>query len=1016
MDGPIIGAYPDDNLLKDLVSSLRQRLRETITPTTSPIERHNAYTDYCLALLFCCTGHRTVKDPFQSLSQFDLDDGLLLVADKIHTENRAWRLVALPPTAVGQMRAYLDYLPKLAMALEQRNWPSESVNQLRRIATNSSPDMPLFFYLDEQKPGQWQQVTPSVMASRWEDFWPLPVNFLRHIAATELLNRTERADWVQIQLGHMSGVNHPLGMTSTQSPLAILSEIRPHGEAMLQELGWKIIGSPLRATGANPTQENYKTVNGQRKNKGYKNGYQQRAEIRLAKAERAATLVKEVLNRTLIHRQLSDVTKEEFNDVLENIIQDAANKGVSPKHCVLLVYRFLRRIKGGQDLLRRASKVRPIEPEPSPFTEKTLDVYKQLKTVRKAFIGYLDKHGRAKTTSFPNQRQAEIGISAALFGGIANIDWVNRLIDLSPHATYRIGDNVFLDIPLTKDSNAPVLRWHPDPISLGLLVGFHAPLLSPPATKDSRKPSTWVNAILHDIGEGAVQTLEDLISLTSTGLILEMPGFVANVLNGVHPAVSIPIAQLVRVATNKALVESNERGDEMPVSESSWLPTLTGSETQKYSMTLGTFLAHLQILISASRDVAHCGVEKKFHKQKRAFAKSVKEYATDTHGWPQLAVALAAWTIQLCRSGTRSKSDLAYNTINDYVNIIAEPLAHVVGNQRLFDYSDIQFEEIYLKALSFRPITRREKLAGRLQEFHYFLVKNYAVDEIDWSAIMSSCGRENSTYYSDANIITQTEYEQIFDQISRDGSISPLLRLQYATLLLLGYRFGLRFGEAWRLQYRDIQHDNDLETVWLYIRDTVFGEVKTTAAIRLVPLLERLTDIEKSVLRGLFQECEMHFEADQLVAIMADSRPRTLIDRSLAARYLNNLLRHYTGDGKLRFHHLRHSWVTRMIGSFFLDRTESHNERLSHGFFPENINDDSMSEFLGDGLVQYPLRSISMATGHVRESTTVTSYCHCIDAIAGKRVSAQSPILPDFAQAYCLQTASATIRRRRSRS
>lgn len=76
---------------------------------TSVAVRHNAFTDYCSALLFCYTGHRPVVDPIHSRKLFDLDHGWMLIADKLVHEERSWRLVALPPIACEQLQNYLDY-------------------------------------------------------------------------------------------------------------------------------------------------------------------------------------------------------------------------------------------------------------------------------------------------------------------------------------------------------------------------------------------------------------------------------------------------------------------------------------------------------------------------------------------------------------------------------------------------------------------------------------------------------------------------------------------------------------------------------------------------------------------------------------------------------------------------------------------------------------------------------------------------------------------------------------------
>lgn len=241
----LAGHYPTREAIEALIVGGVARFRTAVETPGNYAERHNAFTDHCLALLFCSTGHRPVNDPFQSLKQFDLDRNLLLVSDKVASENRAWRMCALPEIAAKQVKTYVEYLPKLAARLSEDSRSRKLASEIKLLVKGSDA-LPLFFYMDERVQGSTRHVSVSEMSRRWENHWALPVNFLRHVTATELIRESGRADWAQLQLGHMDGVDHPFGRTSTQSVLSSLEAIGTCLHRCMYALKWQHLESPIR--------------------------------------------------------------------------------------------------------------------------------------------------------------------------------------------------------------------------------------------------------------------------------------------------------------------------------------------------------------------------------------------------------------------------------------------------------------------------------------------------------------------------------------------------------------------------------------------------------------------------------------------------------------------------------------------------------------------------------------------------------------------------------------------------
>ena len=1012
MTGALTGRYPNRTTINTLINGGMKRFHAAVQARSSIAERHNAFTDHCLALLFSCTGCRPVKDPFQSLAHFDLDRGLLLVSDKVVDEDRAWRLVALPEIAVSQVRAYLDYLPRLASHIIVESSTKKLAEEIINIVQGFA-ELPLFFYIDELAKDSWRHVSPVLMSKRWEERWALPINFLRHVTATELARKSVRADWVQIQLGHIEGIDHPFGQTSTLNPLSELGQIGICINACMEGLGWKHLSFPIRKTDSCPAPTRKEPLGAQK----YLLGNERRALERNRRNQKVKDLVQVTIGDALGKTNLRTVSSDEFNSLVRTILSEAISKKLPPNKCLTRAYQLIKNHKGGNDLLRRISHIRLIETEASPFTEISLDAYRQLEHTRVKFLEYLEQRGRVESIPNAEERIAEIIISAAIFGGLAN---KHRLISLEVvlrSHVFRIGEQLFVDILLTKNEREPIFRWFPDPISSALIKGFYRQNLGS-ASPLSRSVKAQLRTFAGEIGLDAVQPLLELVRLSSAGLTLEMPGYVAAALRGDIPAVSLPLAQFVRVVFERALQIPAEVHVESIQQDkfSSWLRETRRDENRKLDATESArFRAKMRKIILECLDVPARGNKNVYTKCKRELIFALKQAFRNPMEWSSWSVSVVAWVVHLCEFGTRSKVNIAYTTISRYTRQVMNSLLRLQDGQDFLTLSDIAYEEIYLRALESEPEHRRLDLAGRLKEFHEYLILRYQVEEPDWSGVYAAAGVVTVKLYADANVVTLQEYALAMSCIRVDENLSARTRAQYASLLFFGFRLGLRFGEAWRLQYKDVQYEEDVGELYLHVHNNMFGQVKTLSGVRTVSLLEKMLPDEAITIKEILNLAGDRFEEDVQIPLMAESDDsRKLINRYAAAAYLGNLLRELTGDTSLRFHHLRHSWVTRMVGEQHFSNTENLNQTPSV-FKADELVPKYWKCFIGAGPVTYPIRSVMTAIGHANEATTLAGYAHCLDHIAGSLMCSRNSNLSDEGFSYCESVKPAAIRKRRSR-
>lgn len=999
------GYYPTRESILNLVVNTAEQVQLAMQQKNIAV-RHNAYTDYCLALIFCATGHRPIHDPIQSQKYFDLEQGWMLIADKILSEERAWRVVALPEVACEQLQYYADYLPRLTSWLAHLPGSQDLVMELNGLI-GGKETQPYFFYLDESAPTKRQSITPRAILQRWEDRWKLPLNFLRHIAATELLHKSTRADWVQLQLGHIMGIDHPFGVTATESAKEVFAQISPHLNNFMDELGWNALRSPMRSP-ADDLSTKYGEKDESISPTQFSHG--ERTQKREKRRQLAAPIVKQALNAILgVSERLP--THDEFNQILQVTIENAYKKRLPVNHCLQLLYRYLRSIKGGVTLLKRVARIRELEHEPSPFNENSLIEYKATRRARQNFLDYLDSSGKSHTLLNKEQRIAEIIFSAALFGGIVDLIKLNNLSIALTKNTYQYNDKLFVDIPLKDTLPSPVFRWFPDSISMSLILGMYqsSSTVEPYNQEQIAQQLAKLSKILKLEGG-----LPGLANVALTGIIFEAPGHIASCLHGNTATVSLPLAQWIRIESNQAL-KLVERPKKIINTESStWFYSTSLSNIKNAINRTRQFLNILRALFNEIENHPEKRNIERSKLQRKALKKTLKKRfpTSEACNWSPLILAIVSWTVHLCEDGTRNKKELAFSTVHKYTFMITRALSTIAPKENFLTLEDNDYDELYLRAIESMPEKGRFYLAGRLIEFHTFLMEAFSVDEPDWSSIFRVAAIRKEASYADANIISENEYIDIIRSVQADTTLNIQNKTQYTVLLILGYRFGLRSGEALRIRYRDVQMDTS--AISILVRNSIFGETKSAAGVRTIPLLEQITDTELKALQRIMSYSEAHFYTDNQAPLMAaQQNDRKRIDRFKAISDIGSHIKSVTGDSSLRFHHLRHSFATRLYSYYLAQKTDMNLSNI--GIANSSVITERWQDFVGWHKCQYPLRSIATAIGHRSEITTLEYYIHSVDEACQNIIDINDYKISNRTYAYALNIKINTVKQRIAR-
>lgn len=270
-----------------------------------------------------------------------------------------------------------------------------------------------------------------------------------------------------------------------------------------------------------------------------------------------------------------------------------------------------------------------------------------------------------------------------------------------------------------------------------------------------------------------------------------------------------------------------------------------------------------------------------------------------------------------------------------------------------------------------------------------------------------------------AQIVTAREYSLILDSFDRqkpEGAISRIL-------VILGFRAGLRWPEALHLNIDDLVFTGSCAE--LHVRNNERARTKTLAGRRVVPLHCLLEQAELDEVKAwwLHRRTEIAAQMDrmdrgwdrQLFQKTDDNFERRL------RRDVQHEIKRFTGNTGAVFHDLRHSFGSYLIATLALpfdvpdeelvlpiDKSVVSHERRAR------IADTLLGK---DRLGLNALHAAGALLGHSGERSTLVSYFHLHDWLAGNYVSRSETMraIPTRLAARLLRTSEEAAARASSR-
>lgn len=913
--------------------------------------RHNAREAADVLALALQHGLRAVSDPFESLALIDTARRRILIDDKFQSDARSHRLIPLSTFGCAAVDAHIDHVRKLIPEL--MGVAPETAKRLRCMLEKPAwRTAPFRFFLNERL--EIVPITRKRLQKVLGDLWPWPMNVGRHAGSIALLANGVDDHALQSFYGHtMLGTQS----RSTWSPLSddkLYERLIPALDEWAVALNLQPIPSFLEELAVQPAMPPLLP-----RPVAMDFGHERRARQRAARQLRLKSEVEAWVKEALKERHPCKLVQADVEALFERVRRATGNATSSVASSRFELMRSVL-----VDLITRHD----LQDLELPAVGLSIRDHAHVCTMDSlSAASWLDGFDKALYTHWGLQR-SEWKRSVVPADAVD----VNALV-ISLCATSLILDpelwRVWLKTPasflrsqdpeerywLHFKTASENLRQYAVPPAMAALI--HRVPSSDWASVTEVTLSNSLRGICQAAGLKPPQSFWHFLSRIQSAVAVTCPGLVLGQADGSHKSVSpawtfverlggatprvatlaaIEAESAEKTAAEDAVVGSTDRVafDSKPSDLGLLKDYRVAMRKAMSTLTHGAKAAPSSDEQKAVKEVEPDQVvsgepttaEPTSQKGRRAssprdrFTAALHDLELGLIANPRLPAICRVtfgWVQHLAHSEYKAGKLYATKTIRNYWFSWGLRLIEEIPDfdPRLMLASEV--EELYSSIVEDAVLDDKTHLYSPARNFHRWLMLSEGVAEIDWSEFRALTGVDHR--YVNANLIQLSEYEAALDLLLDDQWVDKRRRTMQAAVLILLYRFGLRFGEALGLQRSDLGFSHALGIWWVCVRGNAYRALKTSAARRIVPSLESLTAKEEGTLRQWLSHVGDEREDQPRAPLFAleptGSEALAVVPKQSVARRLAEALRGATGDPTVRVHHCRHSFATRMLAN-----------------------------------------------------------------------------------------------------
>lgn len=954
---------------------------------------HNQITFYSVLLLLINTGQRPRKEYAFEYLNIDLDEQIIMVADKLHFVDSAIRFIPLAEATEVQINAYRAHLRRMGNHLSRLKSPLADI-----FSANSHSDCKINFSLfGIIENDRWCSVGTAQLNEYLSEISDLPPNIFRHLFCRVLYEKGGGDSALQL-MGHIGSGESVVDNYSCAS-IAEISALKPFIDELFSEMNIKPVEVNF------PKGRQYVASSKVKSNNLYRPKYFSEYHTRDSDAKKIALESVRICHGKTkgkdfnFDRFYDDCTRTALEKISQLRLQSLAS--TVSFHLNRTLTRF------GVFTGHSRKTYQYVE----PYLNKVVD----LDCLYNARVTNIFRHKASEKLIklflskdiHDDERCALIVLSSIVHNlePLVSTDNMNQALSFE---TEIFGSSVFFRVTTDKEEKFVLLD------SVTALFALKARDLGKPLKINNAAQfvSEQLNTIVGEFGEEVIvlepnleskkHALYALENLLKSHCNVNTLGLVAGYIGAEYRSTSLPQKPLERLLAGGLRNVSECSGEETHFN-------ITGSlyrPVKKSSHCRSPLIVKIYALLT---DMRCQGAGPAFSLQIRKLWQSHVDAPSETlsvlvkhsSSLSDMTLAGLIYIIDVAKRAGKGRENIAVSSIQTYLSKSFNPLIELHHDVDFLFLEAEDYEEIYKNVLDYRNTDDRAEGARRLRDFHRSIENYFGIDAIDWFEVEPDINIHNENI--SANIITPDEYDDVLhellnpeDDISYDQRCSALI-------FILSNRAGMRLNEICCLKLDDI----DTSEWILHIRSNNLRRLKNKASNRRFPLYLFLSDKEKALLMEQIDTVKtMHQGAVNPPLFATIDNTTDKIDTRPHARYVISLLRHFSFDETLKNHHGRHSF-----GSFMLNILScTHHVGLLSNQLKSWARTDDLDRFisaLNETTLgkDYPLKyravyQVTQLLGHASPEITLRYYMHLmpfVKAVQSERWISEHVKLSQFA-------------------